>query len=773
MVRSVRMAAVVLGVVWTGLAGAQSPSPLEKARYIHVTEEGKPPQRCKLLKTWREADGSPAFQVQAVDTGELITIVGSSQQGSGGDPRAMSTRIFRWGHDNKSPAGAPVSPPSATVLTAPPSPAAAPVPAPTMARNEFAPVVKPLPTAPALSTASSRSAPFLPTMQKPDVAPAPAPVQSANKPYFLTSNKPTLTPMGTQVVQHPATQTQAELPPASTTTTGPQSRLVPLAAGSNAGTNSGNSACSPCGSCCQPCNPCNQSSCVNCTPSPMRQPFISRLFKSNNNSTSTAAASKPVTPTLVKPVSTMPPPALAKAATEPAKPGDWRESWGKVEPWKAPLQASSNKPKIELTKRVNPAPVPMEPARQPDPLKAPDHYRDLVMNAKLTNSKIPQQESQPSAGSKLSALRHPLSAFRRTDKADNGQRIVVSGSPTVHPVEETVVVNAPQQMPHGPMTANMPPQQGIPAPNMAMGAPALIPPAPPPTRVVQIAANEANAFWSPTPPPGIEKDKSKNPGAENEAESSQGIQPVVIRRGPVPVPPRGPMLVNAPRPPMAPYTTPGVPRPMSPDTGVPGSMGNAFTLTATSRPIPADFGGTPQEPNGFDLPMQMGQGSPPIGYGMANPGMARPAMPNMMAMAPQIQMPVNPLMSVPPALPTVVGAVPAGMSGHPASVPQSLVTLKNSLYPSERESAAEQLSELNWRSQPQVVECLMKAAREDPAATVRAACIHALAQMKVNTPGAVALVRDLKSDRDPRVRQEAEEALHTLSDTGIQQASHK
>jgi hypothetical protein len=34
-------------------------------------------------------------------------------------------------------------------------------------------------------------------------------------------------------------------------------------------------------------------------------------------------------------------------------------------------------------------------------------------------------------------------------------------------------------------------------------------------------------------------------------------------------------------------------------------------------------------------------------------------------------------------------------------------------------------------------------------------------------------VRNLKTDRDARVRQEAEEALNALGDTGIQQASHK
>src|SRR5579875_3095835 len=121
MVRSVGIAAAVLGLAWTGFVGAQASSPLEKARYIMVTEEGKPPQRCKLLKTWREANGALAFQVQAVDTGELMTIV-STQPGGESNAREMTTRIFRWGRSNKPPAGAPLPPPTATVLNAPPLP---------------------------------------------------------------------------------------------------------------------------------------------------------------------------------------------------------------------------------------------------------------------------------------------------------------------------------------------------------------------------------------------------------------------------------------------------------------------------------------------------------------------------------------------------------------------------------------------------------------------------------------------------------------------------
>jgi HEAT repeat protein len=120
-------------------------------------------------------------------------------------------------------------------------------------------------------------------------------------------------------------------------------------------------------------------------------------------------------------------------------------------------------------------------------------------------------------------------------------------------------------------------------------------------------------------------------------------------------------------------------------------------------------------------------------------------------------------------------AAPAAPTG---GVPQLLATLKDSMYPSQREGAAEQLSALNWRMQPQVIESLTKSARDDPSATVRAACVRALGHMKADSHEVVALMQDLKNDRDSRVRQQADETLNALGvaprpDADVQQASHK
>jgi hypothetical protein len=88
--------------------------------------------------------------------------------------------------------------------------------------------------------------------------------------------------------------------------------------------------------------------------------------------------------------------------------------------------------------------------------------------------------------------------------------------------------------------------------------------------------------------------------------------------------------------------------------------------------------------------------------------------------------------------------------------------LRGSLFPSQREAAADQLGQSDWRREPEVVQALVTAARSDPAPMVRACCVRTLARMRVNTMPAVSAVQELKQDADPRVRQAVEEALPVL-----------
>jgi hypothetical protein len=98
-----------------------------------------------------------------------------------------------------------------------------------------------------------------------------------------------------------------------------------------------------------------------------------------------------------------------------------------------------------------------------------------------------------------------------------------------------------------------------------------------------------------------------------------------------------------------------------------------------------------------------------------------------------------------------------------AQAQQVLGVLRDSLYPSQREWAADSLVGQDWRTNPEVLQGLLTAAREDPAPTVRAACVRCLAKMNANTVPVVGTIQALKSDADPRVRSEAEQALGTLT----------
>jgi hypothetical protein len=95
-----------------------------------------------------------------------------------------------------------------------------------------------------------------------------------------------------------------------------------------------------------------------------------------------------------------------------------------------------------------------------------------------------------------------------------------------------------------------------------------------------------------------------------------------------------------------------------------------------------------------------------------------------------------------------------------------LVTLRDHLLPSRRQVAAETLSTSDWHRHPEVVTALVQAAREDPAASVRAACVRCLGRMSANTEPVLAALQALKADPDPDVRHEAEAALAVLGAQG-------
>src|SRR5262245_33730234 len=86
MVRSYRRGALIavlacggLALAWAGSAWSQAPRSAQTAssqaeRILTVYENGKA-LRCRVVTSWRLQNGSAAYQVQVVDTGETLTIV--------------------------------------------------------------------------------------------------------------------------------------------------------------------------------------------------------------------------------------------------------------------------------------------------------------------------------------------------------------------------------------------------------------------------------------------------------------------------------------------------------------------------------------------------------------------------------------------------------------------------------------------------------------------------------------------------------------------------
>jgi hypothetical protein len=257
---------------------------------------------------------------------------------------------------------------------------------------------------------------------------------------------------------------------------------------------------------------------------------------------------------------------------------------------------------------------------------------------------------------------------------------------------------------------------------------------------------------------------------------------------PVPVvtiPPRRP-----PQPPAA--QVPQPPQPNMPN----GQWANAFSPTQQGPVDPNAFspqGYDPRVAAHYQMQMQMHQQAM-----MAQQGMTGHQAPAYGPMAPMMPFPVPPSAQRPlpaaymgPIPPDPMGnnrgnmmpygAMPPQVPyGHPSmdrrvpygpmvpaalpqQIQQSLMDLKEAVYPSQREYAAMRLAEVDAARNPVVVDALLAAAKLDPAATVRASCVQGLARMNANAAPVVAALNGLKTDTDPRVRQEVDNALAVLA----------
>lgn len=99
--------AFVVVLFWSGLAWTQTPTPRSPdgggERIMVVHENGKS-TRCRVMESWQLPDGRIAHLLQALETGEMITIVDerACEPGAKG-LKAVPKRIFAWGIGQRTP----------------------------------------------------------------------------------------------------------------------------------------------------------------------------------------------------------------------------------------------------------------------------------------------------------------------------------------------------------------------------------------------------------------------------------------------------------------------------------------------------------------------------------------------------------------------------------------------------------------------------------------------------------------------------------------------
>lgn len=250
------------------------------------------------------------------------------------------------------------------------------------------------------------------------------------------------------------------------------------------------------------------------------------------------------------------------------------------------------------------------------------------------------------------------------------------------------------------------------------------------------------------PPPAAKVSSAPPPGMASWA-AAAGTPPArPMMMGPVSMPASAPNAFT-----VVTQTGPVMQMPMTPEGGVPGGLNNAFTKGASNRPIPADMGRSYEVANGLQGGGQMGGAEyrPPfVPAGSYPPPMLMP-----------IARPQPPAMPMPAPAPAAI--VPASLTVQGSPTAPALQTLRDAVLPSEREMAVDRLRRCDWKRQPEVVEGLTQAAKSDPAATVRAACVRALGRMNVNTMPVFTVLTELKDDSDLRVRQEVDLALAAMT----------
>jgi hypothetical protein len=80
-------AAVLAGLLLVaGLGVAQQPQQAEGEKIMLLTKEGRPPRRCQVLRSWKHPSGGTAYEVKALDNGEIMTVIEHGEPNAAAKP---------------------------------------------------------------------------------------------------------------------------------------------------------------------------------------------------------------------------------------------------------------------------------------------------------------------------------------------------------------------------------------------------------------------------------------------------------------------------------------------------------------------------------------------------------------------------------------------------------------------------------------------------------------------------------------------------------------
>lgn len=680
-----------------------------KEKLLTLSEHGKSPIKCKLILAWTSKNGEQCFLVEALDSGKKITIV----QNAANSKEKNTTTNYHWVNNDVPPAGSPI-PPDQGLTKTPVTPKESKVVEARTAVNSSS--VTPTQTAIQknnkplkIETATIKKEVEQSTEKKSATEFITIPEPGADKVVVVPEkNKKLITfqkvnPNSDKIV------ILKEEKVLVTTNSGPEKVISVKEIQKNAPALS---------------TPKEK----NIEPKPISPKIASDNIKTENNTTSISNQSPPL---------------------EQPKALDWRKSWGRIENTQDKNITTKNQPiDVEL---------PHADKTKPDPLKSVD-----FMNPKLEEKiakKAVKAVGNDTANKEINAIVSKASPTKTTaELAENSNPRIPPKELAKAPAEITSKTTPVVKNKTVPKTTNKATEKTLETSN-----PILIikEPRQPRANILKVNSSETsktNDFAERTMGRvyGIfarrpsEKPTTDNIPPGNGSVIAAGAEPVRIVQYLNNGQPTGPApTASMYAPPQAPQLYPSIPSmraqvPAYPTQG----MSNAFTPVPNQRPIPSDIETTIAMQNAFNQPLANING-------IQNQGVNTYANQN------TIQQ-YAPLDQTPPGTIVVIPGQ-QNIAQVDTILVENIAVLKNANQPSQRENAADQLSKIRGPNMNQAAQALATALKEDPAPLVRAACIRSLSRMKINSIEVLEVISEKKSDLDPRVRMEADQALIQLT----------